>query len=217
MPANLRIYYDFASPFCYVARAIVAELRERHQFTVSWLPFEVIDYLPPKGAMPQNPAFVRRAEAARTAQLATTHGLRIHLRERLLNSNLALCAVEQVRQATGDDWEAVDAVHGALFDAFYRDQRDIGDLDTIVAVLDDLGSGKGVDQALRDGRHRARVARSRADAHALGVVAVPTWLCGGYGIVGIVDVSEYERLLATAESAQSTPIVLGTAPLQALS
>ncbi|HVC80696.1 MAG TPA: DsbA family protein [Chloroflexota bacterium] len=202
-PLELTVYYDFASPFCYIARAIVARLATSRPITVTWRPFEVIDYLPPKGAMPQNPAFVRRGEAAWALRLAEHYALTLHIRERLLNSNLALCAVEHARQSTGE-LGAVDRMHGALFDAFYRDQRDIGDLATVLDVAKETGLNKDLEAALRAETYRERVAQSRSDAHAQGVVAVPTWLAQGYGIVGIVDYVEYERLLATA--AQRDPL-----------
>ncbi len=197
VPIDLTVYYDFASPFCYIARAIVGRLIESCALKVTWLPFEVIDYLPPKGAMPQNPAFVRRGEAARAQRLAEQYGLTLHVRERLLNSNLALCAVEHARHSTRDAG-AADRLHGALFDAFYRDQRDIGDLGTIVGVAEEAGVIDGLEAALRSGAYKERVAQSRVDAHAQGIVAVPTWLAHGYGIVGIVEYPEYERLVATA-------------------
>ena len=197
---ELQVYYDFASPFCYIARAVVARLRAASDLRVRWLPFETIDYLPPQGAMPQNPAFVRRGEAARTARLAIEYGLTIHLRERLLNSNLALCAVEHayaVECASGQAGPA-EAVHGALFDAFYRDERDLGRLEVVldVAAAQDLDGD--LEAALREGTYRQRVAQSRADAQALGVVAVPTFLAGGNGVVGIPEFAAFEQLVRHA-------------------
>ena len=203
-PLELTVFYDFASPFCYLARAIVARLATSRHFTITWRPFEVIDYLPPKGAMPQNPAFVRRGEAARAQRLAENYNLTLHIRERLLNSNLALCAVEHVRHHVGEPG-AVDRLHGALFDGLYRDQRDIGDLATVLQVAEETGLIQDMESALRAGTYKEGVAQSRSDAHAQGIVAVPTWLAHGYGIGGIVDYAEYERLLTTA--AQGDPLV----------
>jgi predicted DsbA family dithiol-disulfide isomerase len=145
--------------------------------------------------MPQNPAFVRRGEAARAQRLADHYGLTLHLRDRLLNSNLALQAVEHARLTSSSDPGAADRLHGALFDAFYRDQRDISVLEIVLEVARECATDAGLEEALRAGIHKELVARSRLDAHAQGVVAVPTWLYGGYGAVGIVDYSEYERLL----------------------
>ena len=201
MSIALRIYYDFSSPFCYAGRAVVARLRETWPLVVEWLPFEIIDYLPPKGANPQNPAFVRRGERQRALRLAEQYGLTMHLRERLLNTNLALCAVEQVRATTEGDADAVDRLHGALFDAYYRDQRDIADLGVVLDVSREQSLDAGMEAALSDGRHRVKVARSRAEAHANGVVSVPTWLAGGYAVVGVPELAAFERLLETARAA----------------
>lgn len=202
MSLAVRIYYDFASPFCYVARAVLARLSAAHDLRIEWQPFEVIEYLPPQGAMPQNPAFVRRAEAREIARLGGEYGLQIGLRERLLNSNLALCAVEHARvvEAAGGPSGLVDAVHRALFEAFYRDERDIGASPVVLEAAQAAGLGDGLAAALADGRYRAAVAGSRKEAEDLGVVAVPTFLAAGYGVVGIPAYSAFEGLVRQATS-----------------
>jgi predicted DsbA family dithiol-disulfide isomerase len=201
------VYYDFASPFCYVARAVLAQLGQSRAIAVDWRPFEVIDYLPPKGAMPQNPAFVRRAEAREVRKLAAQYGLEIHLRERLLNSNLALCAVEHARTVEAARGHAglLDAVHAALFDAYYRDARDIGALDVVLDVARASGLDDGLAEILAEGRYRDRVARSRRDAEALGVVSVPLFLAGGYAVAGIPEFAAFEHLLDVAAAKQRRP------------
>jgi predicted DsbA family dithiol-disulfide isomerase len=203
MALDLRVYYDFASPFCYVARAVLARLRLARDISVDWQPFEVIDYLPPRGAMPQNPAFVRRAEAREVARLAAEYGLEIHLRERLLNSNLALCAVEHARlvEAARGPEGLLDSVHGALFDVFYGERQDIGTLDVILAVARAGGLDDGLAEALAEGRYRERVAQARRDAEALGVVSVPLFLAHGYAVAGIPAISAFEQLVDRARAA----------------
>lgn len=201
------VYYDFASPFCYAARAVVDRLRARFPLRVRWAPFEVIDYLPPAGAMPQNPAFVRRGEAERVHRLAAEYGLELHLRERLLNSNLALCAVAHAEAIEADSGATAlaDAVHAALFDAFYRDRRDIGDRAVVVEVANAAGLDGGIEPALADGRYRAEVARSKADAIELGVTSVPLFLAGGYAIAGVPALGAFEDLIARAMGAAARP------------
>jgi predicted DsbA family dithiol-disulfide isomerase len=198
---TLRIYYDFASPFCYVARGVVTRLRRQHALHVEWLPFEVIDYLPARGAMPQNPAFVRRAEARYATRVAAEYGLPLHLRDRLLNSNLALCAVEYARAKESAEQQPglTDAVHAALFTAYYQDGRDISDAEEVVAVCLATGTGPGVAAALQDGRYRTAVAHSREQAHALGVVAVPTFVAGDHAVVGIPSFDAFEALMKQAQ------------------
>jgi predicted DsbA family dithiol-disulfide isomerase len=200
---ELLVYYDFASPFCYAEVEIAERLRARFSLRVSWCPFEVIDYLPERGAWPQNPAFVRRAEAASVARLAREYNLTIRIPERLLNSNLALSAVEFARGSVpdgGDDQTVADSLRISLFEAQYRDGRDISDLATVLEIARSRGVAGNVEEALRGGLYRQHVAESRVTAHALGVVAVPTWIAGGYGAVGVPAFSELVRLLETASS-----------------
>jgi predicted DsbA family dithiol-disulfide isomerase len=202
---DLTVYYDFASPFCYVAVEIARRLRLAGDVRLQWMPFEVIDYLPARGAMPQNPAFVRRREASETAKLAEAYGLTIHLRERLLNSNLALCAVEHAKHLAEvtDGKEIVERLHGALFDAYYRDGLDISDLATVLDVAASAGAADDLEGALGDRRYRRQVGLSRESAHAIGVTAVPTWLANGFAIMGIPGYAEFERLIESARNASA--------------
>jgi predicted DsbA family dithiol-disulfide isomerase len=205
MAVEIRVYYDLASPFCYVARAVLARLRRTREIAVEWCPFEVIDYLPPRGAMPQNPAFVRRAEARQVARLAAQYDLQIHLQERLLNSNLALCAVEHARVVEIERGRAglLDAVHAALFEAYYRDRRDVGAIDVVLDVARAAGLDDGLDAALAEGRYKEIVAQSRRAAEALGVVSVPLFLAGGYAVAGIPDFAAFEQLVDRASAGSS--------------
>ena len=146
---------------------------------------------------------MRRAEAAQVARLAVEYNLRIRIPDRLLNSNLALCAVEYaLRHAPegGDSRSIPDRLRSSLFEAHYRDERDISDLATVLEVARGSGVDGGVEDALRGGLYRQHVAESRATAHAMGVVAVPTWIAGGYGAVGVPAFSELVRLVETASS-----------------
>jgi predicted DsbA family dithiol-disulfide isomerase len=205
----LRVYYDFASPFCRIALEISRHLEMRYDICVDWQPFEVIDYLPARGAMPQNPAFVRRGEEARALKLAIEYGLDMHLRDRLLNSNLALCAVEYAKSIdAGQDRSTAHAkaMHSALFDAYYRDQRDISDRAVVVDVGRQVGlDADNLDNVLRSGSFKQVVAASRSTAHAVGVVAVPTWLANNYGMVGIPSTEEIDRFVATAQAGSAEP------------
>ena len=151
--------------------------------------------------MPQNPAFVRRAEVRHATRVAAEYGLPLQLRERLLNSNTALCAVEYAREEerTKPHPGLMEAVHAALFTAHYQDGRDIGLLEEVVAICLAAGAGPAIADALRDGRYRPAVARSREQAHALGVVAVPTFLAGTVAIVGIPAFDAFETLVQRAQ------------------
>lgn len=154
--------------------------------------------------MPQNPAFVRRAEAAHVSRLAQEYGLEIHLPERLLNSSVALCAVEIARdleERSLADEGATALLHRSLFEAYYRDRRDISDSDVVLKTARQRGISCDMEDHLRAGDYRTHVAASRAAAHAMGVVAVPTWLSGGYGVVGVPELSDLVRLVETAAAA----------------
>lgn len=110
------------------------------------------------------------------------------------NSHLALEAAEFAAEH-GDP----SAFHRAMFNVYFEDLADIGDLDTIVRV----GAGCGlpeaeVREALATGRYRDRVDEGIRWSQQLGVTAVPTFVLGGkFAIVGAQGASVFEDVLQT--------------------
>jgi predicted DsbA family dithiol-disulfide isomerase len=88
-----------------------------------------------------------------------------------------------------------------LFTAYYAEEQDLNDPVVIQTVARGAGFGEEIMLALRDGAYTQRVAESRRAAQDLGVVAVPTWLCGGFGVVGVPALAEIQRLLETGAGA----------------
>lgn len=79
-----------------------------------------------------------------------------------------------------------EAMHRALFEAFFRDGRDIGD----ELILGEIAAGTGLDRealtlALRDGRFTAKVLDDQRLARQLDISGVPGTLMvrGGQGLV----------------------------------
>lgn len=191
----LTLYYDYTDPWCYIAlfradwlRAQVPGLR------VDWHPFELYPDLPPRGARPKNPAFYRRKVQYDIDRLTPDLGITMHVpQDRVTNSRLALEAALFAR-----DSGRFDAYHRAVFAAFFEQQRDIGALDTVVAI----GVESGLDEtalrsALEEHRHSAEVVRLRAEAEEYGVAAIPTFVANGRGVIGIVARDKLLRLVSS--------------------
>jgi predicted DsbA family dithiol-disulfide isomerase len=89
------------------------------------------------------------------------------------------------------------AIHDALFRAYFVDARNIGD----VAVLLDVVRAVGLDEAaaraaLAGRRFSDAVDADWAKSRQYGVTGVPTYVAGGYGVVGA---QPYEVLVQLAE------------------
>jgi predicted DsbA family dithiol-disulfide isomerase len=76
--------------------------------------------------------------------------------------------------AFADSHGRFNAMHEALFRAFFEQGRDIGDLDTLCEIGREAGlDAQALRQALGDGRHTAEVEGDERLALQLGVSGVP--------------------------------------------
>jgi predicted DsbA family dithiol-disulfide isomerase len=88
------------------------------------------------------------------------------------------------------------AIHDALFRTYFVDARNIGD----VEVLIDVAKSVGLDpvearQMFIERRFKAAVDADWAKSRQYSVTGVPTFVAGGYGVVGAQPYEVLEQLL----------------------
>ncbi|MFN8558765.1 MAG: DsbA family protein [Dehalococcoidia bacterium] len=104
--------------------------------------------------------------------MARSRGLTMRLPPVQPRSRRALETAEFAR-----DRGAFDAVHVALFRAFFEHGRDLDDLDVLAEVATAAGLDAGdLHQALARGDYTAKVVTDERIAHEIGVNAVPAML-----------------------------------------
>lgn len=92
-----------------------------------------------------------------------------------------------------------EAIHDALFKAYFVDNRNIGDADVLVEIAESVGLPGDKARAVIEGRtHRAAVDADWAKARAYGVTGVPTFVAGGQGVVGAQPYEVLEELVREA-------------------
>ncbi|MEX1254054.1 MAG: DsbA family oxidoreductase [Dehalococcoidia bacterium] len=169
---RVTVVSDYICPWCYVGMARVERLQREFEIDVEWRPFELHPEIPPegiaRGERPPSPQRVAMYEQLRG--LAQEAGLPFERPGRVPNSHRALEAAEFAREHG-----AFDAYHHALFDAFFGQGRDIGDID----VLAEIAASNGLDpralrEALETQRYAALVDERTAEARASGVTGTPT-------------------------------------------
>jgi predicted DsbA family dithiol-disulfide isomerase len=166
---------------------------------VVWHAFE----LRPESVPLPPPATPERRErwAASVLPMAAERGLEMRLPSVAPRTRLTHQAVELARDHARDD-----AIRHAIFVAFFRDSRDIGDANVLV----DLGASVGVDgaetrRALESGTHLSRVIEQEQTAHRLGVNGVPAIFVGDDLAVAepVIGAVPYEWLKAAVDRALS--------------
>ena len=194
--ARLRIvaWSDYVCPWCYIALERIERLQREYPVDVDWRSFELHPETPVTGArwLGRLGSEARiRAYTGNILHLAEDSDIPMAMPEVIVNSHKALEAGEFAREHGG-----FEALHHALFRAYFAEARDIGDVD----VICDLARTCGVDdqrlrQALVDETYRARVDASTAAAHADEIYSAPTFVfTGGFRLTGAQDYAVFENV-----------------------
>ena len=181
---RLDIFSDPVCPWCYIGKANLDRALERHAdhpFAIAWHPFQLNPDIPAEGyalGAYLEAKFGGRDKAvqmfARVEQAARDAGLEIEV-AKIARAPNTMDAHRMIHWA-GLEGKA-NAMVSALFRAYWREGRDIGD----AATLADLGATIGMDRALAtrllatDADRDDLTARD-LDARQKGVTAVPTFL-----------------------------------------
>ena len=85
-----------------------------------------------------------------------------------------------------DQHGAGDAFKRRVFAAYFVDDRNIASPDLLAGIAAELGL---------DGDDRERVEAEYAEAREVGVTAVPTFVAGGYALVGAHPIENLRKLM----------------------
>lgn len=94
-----------------------------------------------------------------------------------------------------------DAIHDALFRAYFVDGKNIGDPDTLVEIATQIGlSADAAREVLEKRTHKAVIDEHWAKSREYGVTGVPTFVIGQRGVVGAQPYEALEELVRQARS-----------------
>jgi predicted DsbA family dithiol-disulfide isomerase len=100
-----------------------------------------------------------------------------------------------------------------VFEAYFVHDRNIASADVLAGIAAELGlDGDDLRAALSEGRHRAEVEAEYEEARAVGVTAVPTFVAGGYALVGAHPLESLRKLLSHVGATPRSPVAEGEDP-----
>lgn len=116
---------------------------------------------------------------------------------RASNSRLALEASEHAR-----DKGRFDSFHSRVFEAYFVETRDIGDLEVILELAEHVGMDlEDLRGALLEKRYAPRLEEARNEARRYEVTAVPTFIINGkHKIVGAQPIEAFREKLRMIEA-----------------
>jgi len=176
----------------------IERLRREHGVKVKWIHFPLHPETPAEGRSLAEMFAGRgydipKMQAQMRARMAA-EGLPYGERSMTYNSRLA-----QELGAWADEQPGGEAIHDALFKAYFVDGRNIGDPDELVRIAESVGlPGDKAREVITKRTHRAAVDADWKKAAEYGVTGVPTFVVGKQGVVGAQPYEVLERLVKEA-------------------
>ena len=178
----------------------IEKLKREYDVRVRWVHFPLHPETPPQGISldelfgggAEDPA--RKARQARMKGLMDEQGLPYGERTHSYNSRLAQELGKWAETQPGGE-----AIHDALFKAYFVDGRNIGERGVLLDIVKSVGlSAEEAAKVLDERTFQAAVDEDWRASREMGVTGVPTFAAGGYGVVGAQPYDVLEKLVASA-------------------
>jgi predicted DsbA family dithiol-disulfide isomerase len=184
----------------------IERLKTEHNVKVEWRAFPLHPETPPEGRALAD-LFARRSPAERAAMHAqmkarmTAEGLPYGDRTMTYNSRLA-----QELGKWADAEVGGEALHDALFRAYFVDARDISQPDVLLDVVEQSGLSRDAAREVLEKRTFSDAVDADWDlARQYGITAVPTFVAGRHGVVGAQPYEALEQLVDRAARGSDAP------------
>ena len=176
----------------------IERLKAEHNVKVEWVHFPLHPDTPAEGRALADLFAGRNVDlGAMHAQMKTrmaAEGLPYGERTTTYNSRLA-----QELGKWADTQPGGEAIHDALFRAYFVEARDISRPAVLVDIAQRVGlSTDGTREVLEDRTFRDAVDADWKLSREYGVTGVPTFVAGRYGVVGAQPYEALERLVQKA-------------------
>ena len=196
----LEVFSDYVCPWCYLASARVARLKKKHGVKVELVHFPLHPETPPEGKSLEE-LFAGRGYdipklQAQMRARVQAEGLPYGDRKMTYNSRLA-----QELGKWADTQPGGEAIHDALFRAYFVEGRNIGDPEVLLQIAESVGLP--ADQArevLAKRTFKTAVDADWQKSREYGVTGVPTFVAGGRGVVGAQPYEVLEQLVKAAST-----------------
>jgi 2-hydroxychromene-2-carboxylate isomerase len=198
MAAPIDFYFDFSSPYGYLASEKIEALAAKHGRGVNWRPMMLGVVFKQTGAVPLLQIPIKgeysRRDMERSARFHGIRGFRVPSKFPIPSQAPARIVLWAARRDTA---LAARIAH-ALYRAYFVDDKDISSPDVAVAVAASCGVDAGEARAaIDDPAIKDELKRANEDAIARGVFGSPYIVVDGEPFWGVDRLDQVERWLAT--------------------
>ena len=202
---RLDIFSDPVCPWCLIGKANLdraLEAHPDHPFVIAWHPFQLNPDMPPEGVEKRPHLVARFGGEAKVDQIHN------HLRDMAQKAGVAMdpdkpeMLPNTMNAHRMIHWAGIEgkqaAMVSALFRAYWRDGRDIGDVEELTDIAEEIGMDpKAVARLLATDADMDDLRARDRDAREKGVSAVPTFLIAQqYVVSGAQPPETWEKVIA---------------------
>lgn len=183
----IAIVSDVVCPWCFIGKARLETALANHGLTdrvaITWLPYELNPDMPEEGM--DRTAYLnakfgpgkRKEIETRLSEAALESGVTFNWAKvtKSVNTRMAHMLI-----AAASTVQRGSEMNAALFKAYFQDGRDIGDLETLVAIATELGFEEtAARDELNNDELRESIIGLEAHAQKVGVTGVPFFIVDG--------------------------------------
>ena len=200
---RITVYSDYVCPFCYLGRASLDQYQASREapLEIDWRPFDLrsqqrredgtIDHSVDTG---KDEEYFEEAKQG-VRRLQEKYDVEMDL-EIATDIDSLPAQIVSYGLKESEDYQTWLAFDEAVFEALWRDGRDIGDADVLADIAEAVGiDPERVDELLADETRREAVHEQFRQAQQQGVTGVPTFAYDGYAARGAVPPAQLERLV----------------------
>jgi len=201
-PVTLEVFSDYVCPWCYLGDNRVKKLKDNYDVEVRLVHFPLHPETPSEGQTLQQlfncgPEEIV-AKNMQMKSLMAAEGLPYNDRSHTYNSRLA--------QEVGS-WAVTlpggDAIHDKFYEAYFVDNRNVGDVEVIIDIVKSVGLDEQVARNVLDERSfKDAVDADWAKSREYGITGVPTFVSGGQGLVGAQPYAGLQQLMEAVGAAR---------------
>jgi len=204
-PTVLELFSDYVCPWCYLGDNRVKKLAQAFDIEVRRVHFPLHPETPAEGRTleelfrcgPEEVAAKNRNMQGLMAAEELPYGPRSHT----YNSRLA-----QEVGTWAETQPGGSAIHDKFFEAYFVDNRNIGDVDVIVDIVRAAGLNEGEARTvIEERRYKDAVDADWAKSGQYGVTGVPTFVAGGHGLVGAQPYETLEQFMLSLGTQRRDP------------
>ena len=173
----VKFYYDYKSPFTYLAFEPALELERSHRVRISFIPHQVDLRASYGGELPQRDDrdwYKVRYLYMDARRFANERGIIIRGPWKLFDSSLALMG--GIYSDRGGRFREYSR---RVFERFFKRELDIENLAEMIAVIEEIGVDAGEFRRFVETDGRDALAAADADAERDGIFGVPAIIAGG--------------------------------------